>query len=67
MFSTGGTLISASAAPHCGKLKETFIEIAERSNKAEIRPEEQREKTEGCREDLWNEIQLKGSQRQTLI
>ena len=27
---------------------------------AEIRPEEQSEKTESCRENLWNEIQLKG-------
>ena len=30
-----------------------------RTNKAEIRPEEQSEKTERCRENLWNEIQLK--------
>ena len=43
-------------------LKETFIKryIAERINKAEIRPEEQNEKTESCRENLWNEIQSKG-------
>ena len=42
--------------------KETFIKrhIVERTNKAEIRPEEQSEKAESCREDLWNEIQLKG-------
>ena len=26
----------------------------------EIRPEEQCEKMESCRENLWNEIQLKG-------
>ena len=32
----------------------------ERTNKAEIRPEERSEKTESCRENLWNEIQLKG-------
>ena len=31
----------------------------ERHNKAEIRPVEQGEKTESCRENLWNEIQLK--------
>ena len=31
--------------------------------KAEIRPEEQSEKTDSCRENLWNEIQLKGPQR----
>ena len=43
-------------------LKETFIKryIVERTNKAEIRPEEQSEKVESCREKLWNEIQLKG-------
>ena len=36
------------------------IYIVERTNKAEIRPEERSEKTESCRENLWNEIQLKG-------
>ena len=43
-------------------LKETFIKtyIVERTNKAEMRPEEQSEKAESCRENLWNEIQLKG-------
>ena len=42
-------------------LKETFMKkhIVERTNKTEIRPEEQSEKTESCWEDLWNEIQLK--------
>ena len=44
-------------------LKETFIKryTVERTNKAEIRPEEQSEKTEICRDNLWNEIQLKGA------
>ena len=28
----------------------------ERTNKAEIRPEEQSQKTESCQENLWNEI-----------
>ena len=43
-------------------LKETFIKryIVERTNEAEIRLEEQSEKAESCRENLWNEIQLKG-------
>ena len=43
-------------------LKETFIKryIVERTNKAEIRPEEQTEKAESCGENLCNEIQLKG-------
>ena len=43
-------------------LKETFIKryMTERTNKAEIRQEEQSEETESCRENLWNEIQLKG-------
>ena len=38
--------------------------IVERTNEAEIRPEEQIEKAESCRENLWKEIQLKGPQRQ---
>ena len=43
-------------------LKETFMKryIVERTNKAETRPEELSEKAESCRENLWNEIQLKG-------
>ena len=43
-------------------MKETFIKryIVERTNVAEIRPEEQNEKTKSCRKNLWNEIQLKG-------
>ena len=43
-------------------LRETFTKryVVERANKAEIRPEEQSEKVETCRENLWNEIQLKG-------
>ena len=58
MFSPDGTLISASAAPHCGfmlGLRKTFIKryIVERTNKAELRPEEQSEKAESCRENLW--------------
>ena len=38
--------------------------IVERTDKAEIRPEEQSEKAESCQENLWNEIQLKEPQRQ---
>ena len=34
--------------------------ILERTNKAEIRPEEQSKKAESCKENLWNEIHLKG-------
>ena len=47
-------------------LRKTFIKryVVERANKAEIRPEEQSEKAESCRENLWNEIQLKGQYRQ---
>ena len=43
-------------------LRETFIKryIVERASKPELRLEEQREKAEGCREILWNEMQLKG-------
>ena len=36
----------------------------ERTSKAEIRPEEQSEEAKSCRENLWNEIQLKGPSRQ---
>ena len=45
---------------------EAFIKryVVERTNKAEIGPEEQSQKTESFRENLWNEIQLKGPQRQ---
>ena len=43
-------------------MKETFIKICtvNRANNAEIRPEEQSEKAKSCRENLWNEMQLKG-------
>ena len=43
-------------------LTETFIQryVAERTSKAEIKPEEQSDKAESCRENLWSEIQLKG-------
>ena len=39
-------------------LKETFMKryIVERTNRAGIRQEAQSEKTESCRENLWNEI-----------
>ena len=43
-------------------LKKRYI--VDRTNKAEIRPEEQSEKTENCRGNLWNEIRLKGPYRQ---
>ena len=43
-------------------LRETIIDIyiLERTNKAELRQQKQSEKTKSCRENLWNEIQLKG-------
>ena len=39
-------------------LKETFIKkyIVERTNKADLRPEESCEKAESCREILWNKV-----------
>ena len=42
-------------------LKETFTKrvIVERTNKAEVRPEEQSENAERCRENLWNGKKLK--------
>ena len=45
-------------------LRETFMKryIVERANQAEIKPEEQSEKAESSRENLWNEIQFKGPQ-----
>ena len=47
-------------------LRETFSKryIAERTSRAEYRPEKQSEKAESCRDYLWNEIQLKGPYRQ---
>ena len=43
-------------------MKETFKKryTVERTNKAKIKLEEQSKKAESCRENLWNEIQLKG-------
>ena len=43
-------------------LKETFMKRCkvERTNKAEIKSEEQSERAERCRENLWNEIELSG-------
>ena len=38
--------------------------VVERTNTAEIRPEEQSEKAANCRQNLRNERQLKGPQRQ---
>ena len=45
-----------------GLLTKIFMKryIVERTNKAQIRWEEESEKTENCREGLWNEIQSKG-------
>ena len=42
-------------------LRETVIKryIVERTNTAEISPEEQSEKAASCPENLWNEIQVK--------
>ena len=42
-------------------LKEVFLKryVVERTNKAQIRPEAQSEKTESCRENLRNEIPFK--------
>ena len=34
--------------------------LVERTSRAEVRLEEQIQKTESCWENLWNEIQLKG-------
>ena len=47
-------------------LKETFLKryIVERTNKAEIRQEEQSQKTESSRKNLWNKIHSKRPKRQ---
>ena len=62
-----GTLVSWCFKPSqpqriISGLRETFIKryIVERTNKAEMRPEEQGEKAKSCWENLWSEIQLKG-------
>ena len=41
-------------------LMETVIKryTVERTNEAEIRPEEQSERVESCRENVWNEITI---------
>ena len=46
-------------------LRETFTKryIVERAKNAEIRPEEQSKKAERRRENLWNEIQVKGHRK----
>ena len=41
--------------------------IVERTNKEEIRTEEQSEKAESREKNLWNEIQLKGPERRKQI
>ena len=58
--------LTKSTTSDQGGLKETFIKrcIVERTNRAEIRPEEQSEKTESGRGNLRNEIQLKGPLKQ---
>ena len=38
--------------------------IIEWTNKAELRKEKQSERAESCQDNLWNEIQLKGPERQ---
>ena len=44
------------------RLRETFLKryIAERTNEAEIRPEQETEKAKSCWENVWTEIQLEG-------
>ena len=47
-----------------GDFQKEIYSIAERGNKVELRAEEESEKAESCRENSWNEIQLKGPKRQ---
>ena len=47
-----------------GDFHKEIYNTVERTNEAEIRMEEQTEKTESCPENVWNEIQLKWPQRQ---
>ena len=50
--------ITATSPPRDGEPVGTIVE---RTNKAEVRPEEQSEKGRvRCQENLWNEIRLKG-------
>ena len=44
------------------ELRETVIKryIVERTSMPKISPEAQSQKAESCRENLWNEMQLKG-------
>ena len=43
-------------------LRETFTKryVVEKTTKTKVRPKEQSEKADSYRENLWNEIQLKG-------
>ena len=54
-------LLAQSTTKAYIRAQEDFRKKIERSNKAEIRPEEQSEEAESCRENFRNEIQLKGS------
>ena len=60
-FQTGGRHQTSLASLQGSGLKETFMQryIVERTNTAEIRLEEQSEKTESCRDNSWNYIQIK--------
>ena len=61
-----GNLVSMGFKPGqpqriISELREIFFKryLVERTKKAGIRPEEQSEKVESCRENLWNDMQLK--------
>ena len=43
-----------------GDLHKEIYSLVQRTNKAEIRSEEQSQKVESCRKNLWNGRQFKG-------
>ena len=57
-----GETLDIPGLPSGGELRETVINRykVERTNKAELRPKDQNEKAKSCRENVWNEIELKG-------
>ena len=53
-------VVKSSVVPKRPSRLMMMIYTVERTNATEIRPDEQNEKAESCRENVWNEIQSKG-------
>ena len=53
-------VVKSSVVPKRPSRLMMMTYTVERTNATEIRPDEQNEKAESCRENVWNEIHLKG-------